>query len=93
MTTGMNFEQMEKKYLHIFLDLIVLTALTTTMAYVHLPGVLHVVVGVLIAVMKGLLVVLIFMHLKFDFKWLRFFILVPLFFFFAIILGTAILGL
>lgn len=51
-------------YLAIFIALMVLTAVTTAVAYVDL-GVLNVVLMLAIAVTKATLVVLWFMHLKF----------------------------
>jgi len=51
-------------YLTIFFALMVLTAITTAVAYVDL-GVLNVVIMLAIAVTKATMVVLWFMHLKF----------------------------
>lgn len=50
-------------YVKVFLSLIVLTAITTAVAYVDL-GVFNTVVALVIAVCKASLVVLFFMHLK-----------------------------
>jgi len=93
MADGMTFELMQKKYFRIFLNLMVLTALTVGVSYIHFSGFWHVAVGVAIAALKALLVVQIFMHLKFAHPRLRYFIIVPLFFFMAIIFGMAVLGL
>ena len=93
MASGITFEQMQKKYFRIFLNLIVLTALTVAVSYIHFGGFLHVLVGVVIAALKALLVMQIFMHLKFDNPKLRYFVIVPVFFFLAIIFGTAVMGL
>ena len=93
MAGDLTIEQMQKKYFKIFLNLIVLTALTVLVSYVHFSDFWHVVVGVAIAVLKALLVLQIFMHLKFDNKALRYFVIVPVFFFLAIIFGTVVLGL
>jgi cytochrome c oxidase subunit 4 len=51
-------------YLTIFFALMVLTAITTAVAYVDL-GVLNVVIMLAIAITKATMVVLWFMHLKF----------------------------
>ena len=52
-------------YVAVFVALLVLTALTTTIAYVDL-GRLNVFVAVTIAVMKAALVLLYFMHLRYS---------------------------
>jgi cytochrome c oxidase subunit 4 len=52
-------------YVGIFLALIVLTGLTTGVAYIDL-GVANTVVALAIAVVKMLLVVLFFMHVKYS---------------------------
>jgi cytochrome c oxidase subunit IV len=93
MASGMTFEQMQKKYLVIFINLIILTGLTVAVSYIHFSGFWHVAVGVAIAVLKAVLVMQIFMHLKFDNPKLRYFVIVPVFFFLAIVFGTAVLGL
>jgi cytochrome c oxidase subunit 4 len=53
-----------KTYVGIFLALMVLTALTTGVAYIDL-GAFNTVVALTIAVIKMLLVVLFFMHVKY----------------------------
>ncbi len=55
-----------KTYLAVFLALLVLTLITTAVAYVDLGAGLNVVVALLIAVTKTLLVVLFFMHLLYS---------------------------
>ena len=52
-------------YLGVFLALIVLTGVTTGVAYIDL-GVMNTVVALAIAVVKMLLVVLFFMHVKYS---------------------------
>jgi cytochrome c oxidase subunit 4 len=42
--------------------LLALTLLTLGVSFIHLPGVWHIVVGLIIAVLKAILVVLFFMH-------------------------------
>lgn len=93
MAAGLTFEQMQKKYFKIFLNLLVLTVLTVAVSYVHFSGFWHVAVGVVIALAKALLVMQIFMHLKFDNPRLKFFVIVPVAFFLALIFGTAVMGL
>jgi cytochrome c oxidase subunit 4 len=55
----------KRVYFGIFATLIALTALTTVVAYVDL-GALNTVAALAIAVCKGTLVVLFFMHLKYQ---------------------------
>jgi len=52
-------------YLAVFAALLALTATTTAVAFVDL-GVMNVVVMLAIAVVKGLLVVLFFMHVRYS---------------------------
>ena len=54
-----------RTYLIIFTTLLVMTALTTAVAYVNL-GPLNVVVMLLIAFFKATLVILYFMHVRFT---------------------------
>jgi cytochrome c oxidase subunit 4 len=55
----------KKLYFMVFLSLIVLTAITTGVAFIDL-GPFNTVVALVIAVIKGSLVVLFFMHLKYQ---------------------------
>jgi cytochrome c oxidase subunit IV len=55
----------KKLYFMVFLSLIVLTAITTGVAFIDL-GPLNTVVALVIAVLKATLVVLFFMHLKYQ---------------------------
>lgn len=52
-----------RTYFFVFLALLVLTATTTGVAYIDL-GEFNIVVAITIAVIKALLVVMIFMHVK-----------------------------
>jgi caa(3)-type oxidase subunit IV len=77
-----------KSYYKVFAMLILFTALTVGAAQIHFPqsmgqmGVLtNLAIGLLIACFKVVMVMYIFMHLKFDNKYLRAFVLVPLFLF------------
>lgn len=76
-------------YYRVFGGLIALTAVTVGAAeYIHFGAamgqfgvLLNLGIGLLIATVKVCLVLWIFMHLKFDNKYLRAFILVPVFLF------------
>lgn len=80
----------------VFYALLALTVLTVVAAKaLHFPAdwgtpgdILHVSIGVLIAVVKVILVMYVFMHLKFDHPMLRFFVYIPVFFF--LVLGFAL---
>ncbi len=62
-------------YLFVWLTLVLFTALTVTIANFDLGG-FSIVVAMLIASIKALLVMLIFMHLKFDDRIFRIFVFV-----------------
>ncbi len=62
-------------YIFVWLTLVTLTALTVTVASFDLGG-FSIVVALIIASVKALLVMLIFMHLKFDDKIFRIFVAV-----------------
>ena len=55
-------------YIGIFMGLVALTVLTVAVSYVHL-GPLNLAVAILIASIKATLVVMFFMHLKYDNKF------------------------
>lgn len=81
-------------YMKVFYALLFLTVLTVVAAKaLHFDGmgtpgdVLHVAIGVLIAVVKVIAVMYIFMHLKFDSPYLRFFVYVPVFLFIVMSFG------
>ncbi len=67
--------------------LMVLTAVTVAVSYVHL-GMMNVVVALLIASAKASLVALFFMHLREETRLVWGFALTPLFFLVLIIAGT-----
>jgi caa(3)-type oxidase subunit IV len=80
-----------KEYMKVFYTLCALTLLTVGAAKVHFPAtwgtpgdILHVSIGVLIAVVKVIAVMYIFMHLKFDQPLIRAFVYVPVFLFFVL---------
>lgn len=91
--SGQSFAEMKKSYLKIFLSLMVLTALTVAVTTIHFGDTANVVVGIIVAVLKASLVAYIFMHLKFDNKRLRYFVIVPLFFFVVMVFALTVLGL
>jgi caa(3)-type oxidase subunit IV len=93
MSSSLSFEQIKKKYLRVFLALMVLTVVTVSVNLVHLGGMTAIVVGIAIAVFKASLVVAIFMHLRFDDARLRYFVYVPILFFLVLVLTLTNLGL
>jgi cytochrome c oxidase subunit IV len=90
--SGYSFSAMKKAYFKIFLSLLALTALTVFITTVHFGDTMNVVAGVIVAVLKAALVAYIFMHLKFDNKRLRYFMIVPLFFFAVMIFALTVFG-
>ncbi len=66
-----DIEELKKSvrtYIAVFVTLLVLTGLTVGVAYFNLPIALAVVVALLIAIVKGSLVALFFMHLVHEVK-------------------------
>jgi cytochrome c oxidase subunit 4 len=55
-----------KVYFTVFVALLVLTALTTAVAFMDLGGTWNVAVALTIAIMKSILVMLYFMHLRYS---------------------------
>ena len=78
-----------KVYIAIFLTLMVLTAVTVAVAYVNL-GELNKVVALGIASFKATLVVLYFMHVKYQSRLTKL-VVVTGFFFLAILLGMTMI--
>ena len=74
-------------YLVVWGALIVLTAVTVAVSYVHL-GLMNVVVALLVASVKAWLVALFFMHLRYESRLVWGFALTPIFFLLLIIAGT-----
>jgi len=74
-------------YLVVWGALVVLTAVTVAVSYVHL-GMMNVVVALLVASVKASLVALFFMHLRYESKLVWGFALTPVFFLVLIIAGT-----
>lgn len=78
----------KKEYLKVIMWLLIFTALTVIASYDWIPksmgelgNKIHIGIGLLIAVAKAAMVVYIFMHIKFDQKFIRVFIGIPLFLF------------
>lgn len=83
-----------KDYLKVFYALCFFTLLTVGAAMMEFPDALghwkdtlHVTVGVIIAVIKVVMVMYIFMHLKFDHPLLRLVVYIPVFLFFVMCFG------
>jgi len=76
-----------RTYIVVWGALIVLTAVTVAVSYVHL-GLMNVVVALLIASAKASLVALFFMHLRYESRLVWGFALTPIFFLVLIIAGT-----
>jgi cytochrome c oxidase subunit IV len=76
-----------RTYIVVWGALIILTALTVAVSYVHL-GMMNVVVALLIASVKASLVALFFMHLRYESRLVWGFALTPIFFLVLIIAGT-----
>jgi len=74
-------------YLAVWGALVVLTAVTVAVSYVHL-GMMNVVVALLVASVKASLVALFFMHLRYENRLVWGFALTPVFFLILIIAGT-----
>jgi cytochrome c oxidase subunit 4 len=74
----MSTEDHSKTYLNVLFGLAILTAITVGVAQVHLGHWGNIIVGVLIAVVKASLVVLFFMHLKYEQRWWAGIVLFPM---------------
>ncbi|MBK9247422.1 MAG: cytochrome C oxidase subunit IV family protein [Ignavibacteria bacterium] len=92
-------ELMIKQYLKIAYTLFGLTLLTVVASWNWVPQSwgeigtsVHIGVGLLIAFVKAAMVVYIFMHIKFDNKFLRAFIFVPLFLLAVLSFALNVLG-
>ena len=76
-----------KLYFGIFLALLVLTAVTTSVAFVDL-GNFNIVVALAIAGLKATLVILFFMHVKFGTKLTKMFVVAGFFWLFLMMAIT-----
>jgi cytochrome c oxidase subunit 4 len=75
-------------YIVICVLLILLTLLTVGVSFLRLPGVWHVVLGLIIATCKATLVVLFFMHVLISDRLTRIVIVVVIFWFVLLMVGT-----
>ncbi|MBL7999901.1 MAG: cytochrome C oxidase subunit IV family protein [Candidatus Kapabacteria bacterium] len=83
-------EVMMKEYWKVFTILLVMTVITVAAAEVQplhgMAGVyINLILGLAIATFKVFKVMQIFMHLKFDHKYLRAFVFIPVFLFFVMV--------
>lgn len=69
-----------RKYVIVFAWLAVLTVIEVAVAAVSMPEAIKIGILVTIAVIKALLVVLYFMHLRYDSLWYWVILIVPMFF-------------
>ena len=67
-----------KSYINVLLALSVLTAVTVVISHVHFGRAGNIAVGLAIATIKASLVVLFFMHLKYEQRWWAGIVLFPL---------------
>jgi len=67
-----------KTYLNVLIALAVGTALTVAISHVHLGRAGNIAVGLLVATIKASLVVMFFMHLKYEQRWWAGIVLFPL---------------
>lgn len=65
-------------YRNVLVSLLILTMLTVGVSRIHLGTAGNVTVGILIAIIKASLVVLFFMHLKYEARWWAGIVLFPL---------------
>ena len=74
----MSSEDHSKNYVNVLLALAVLTAVTVAVSHVHLGRAGNIGVGLLIATIKASLVVMFFMHLKYEQRWWAGIVIFPL---------------
>ena len=74
-----------KTYLNVLIALAVGTALTVAISHVHLGRAGNIAVGLLVATIKASLVVMFFMHLKYEQRWWAGIVLFPVLLVFIII--------
>jgi len=74
----MSSEDHSKNYLNVLLSLAVLTVVTVAVSHVHLGRAGNIGIGLLIATIKASLVVMFFMHLKYEQRWWAGIVLFPL---------------
>ncbi len=69
-----------KTYVMVFIWLTILTAIEVAVAAVAMPEIIQIGILVVLAVIKAALVVLFYMHLRYDSFWYWIILLVPIFF-------------
>lgn len=77
----------QPNYALIFGVLLALTAVTVAVSRIHLGFAGNLALAAVVATIKGLLVAMYFMHLKFEKKHLIIAVAIPLFFFVVLIIG------
>ncbi len=92
MAEGHSYESMQREYMKVFGALMGLSVLTVLAAMLPLHGPIGITLGLLIAAVKTLMVMYIFMHLKFDHPYLRIMVIVPLFLLCIMIFAFKVLG-
>jgi caa(3)-type oxidase subunit IV len=70
----------KKTYVMVFVWLAVLTAIEVAVAAVPMPELVQIGILVVVAVIKAALVVLFYMHLRYDSFWYWIILIVPVFF-------------
>jgi cytochrome c oxidase subunit IV len=78
-----------KTYVGIFVALLLLTGLTTGVAFIDLGAELNTIVALTIAVVKALLVILFFMHVKYSSNLTKL-VIIAGFFFLAILVAMTL---
>jgi cytochrome c oxidase subunit 4 len=81
----MSSEDHSKNYLNVLLALAVLTAVTVGLSLIHLGHWGNIIVGLIVATVKASLVVMFFMHLKYEQRWWAGIVLFPVALVFIII--------
>ena len=87
-----------KEYYKVFGFLLFMTLLTVAVTKLPMPfsgkagAMMHVAIGLIIATLKVIAVIWVFMHLKFDNVYLRAMIYIPVFLFFVLTFALNVLG-
>lgn len=93
MSSDLSPEEVKRQvriYVRVFAALAVLTALTVTVSYFHLPILWAVIIALLIASFKGSLVAAFFMHLSHEKKIVFVVLLFTVLFFLAVLILPSI---
>lgn len=81
-----NLKQYNKKYIKVFLALLVFTAITIAVSYLHVGVVLGIFIAMVVALTKGTLVAGFFMHLFDENKILLSILVLTVFMFLVLLL-------